>query len=77
MTRECHVRFCESAEVRFPRATHLVVGFERETDARRFWDAMRERLGEFALTLHPDKTRPRIASPGTAAARRPRARAAG
>ena len=25
MTRECHVRFCESAGVRSPRATHLVV----------------------------------------------------
>jgi hypothetical protein len=31
------------------RATPLVVGFEL--------DAMRERLGEFALSLHPDKTR--------------------
>jgi RNA-directed DNA polymerase len=57
MTRECHVRFCESAGVRSPRATHLVVGFEREGDARRFLDAMRQRLGEFALSLHPDKTR--------------------
>jgi group II intron reverse transcriptase/maturase len=38
-------------------ADDLVVGFEQETDARRFWDAMRERLEEFALTLHPDKTR--------------------
>ena len=25
MTRECHVRFCESAGVRSPRATHLFV----------------------------------------------------
>ena len=39
------------------RATHLIVGFQYETDARRFWDAMRERLGEYALSLHPDKTR--------------------
>ena len=57
MTRECHVRFCESAGVRSPRATHLVVGFQHETDARRFLDAMRERLQEFALSLHPEKTR--------------------
>src|SRR4051812_33819154 len=57
MTRECHVRFCESAGVRSPRATHLVVGFEHEADARRFWEAMRERVQEFALSLHPDKTR--------------------
>src|SRR3954466_14532187 len=35
----------------------IVIGFEHEADARRFWDAMRERLREFSLTLHPDKTR--------------------
>src|SRR5229473_4480357 len=29
----------------------------RATHARRFLDAMRDRLGEFALSLHPDKTR--------------------
>src|SRR5689334_11131269 len=57
MSREVHVRFCERAGVRFPRATRLVVGFEHEADARRFWDAMRARLGELALSLHPDKTR--------------------
>src|SRR4051794_10278592 len=39
-------------------ADNIVIGFEHETDARRFWDAMRERLREFSLTLHPDKTRP-------------------
>ena len=38
-------------------ADDTVVGFEHEADARRFWDAMRARLEEFALTLHPDKTR--------------------
>jgi RNA-directed DNA polymerase len=38
-------------------ADDLVVGFEHEADARRFWEAMRVRLEEFALTLHPDKTR--------------------
>ena len=38
-------------------ADDIVVGFEHEADARRFWDAMRERLEEFALSLHPDKTR--------------------
>ena len=38
-------------------ADDLAVGFEHEGDARRFLDAMRERLGEFALSLHPDKTR--------------------
>jgi RNA-directed DNA polymerase len=43
--------------VRLPSATRLVVGFEHESDARRFWDAMRKRLEEFSLSLHPDKTR--------------------
>jgi hypothetical protein len=38
-------------------ADDVVVGFERETDARRFWDAMRDRLQEFSLSLHPEKTR--------------------
>jgi RNA-directed DNA polymerase len=38
-------------------ADDVVVGFEHEADARRFWDAMRDRLEEFSLSLHPDKTR--------------------
>ena len=38
-------------------ADDIVVGFEHESDARRFWDAMRERLQKFSLSLHPDKTR--------------------
>jgi group II intron reverse transcriptase/maturase len=38
-------------------ADDIVAGFEHEDDARRFLDAMRVRLGEFALSLHPDKTR--------------------
>jgi RNA-directed DNA polymerase len=38
-------------------ADDIVIGFEYEADARHFWDAMRERLREFSLTLHPDKTR--------------------
>src|SRR5499433_335579 len=38
-------------------ADDIVVGFEHETDAWRFWDAMRERLEEFSLSLHPEKTR--------------------
>jgi group II intron reverse transcriptase/maturase len=38
-------------------ADDIVVGFQHESDARRFWDAMRDRLKEFALTLHPEKTR--------------------
>ena len=38
-------------------ADDFIVGFEYESEARRFLDAMRERLGKFALSLHPEKTR--------------------
>ena len=38
-------------------ADDIVVGFEHEADARRFWNAMQRRFEEFALSLHPDKTR--------------------
>jgi RNA-directed DNA polymerase len=38
-------------------ADDFIVGFEHEHDARRFWNEMRERLQEFALSLHPEKTR--------------------
>ena len=38
-------------------ADDIIIGFEHKSDARRFWDAMRERLAEFSLSLHPDKTR--------------------
>ena len=38
-------------------ADDLALGFEHEDDARRFLDAMRTRLEEFSLSLHPDKTR--------------------
>ncbi|HEV2038969.1 MAG TPA: group II intron reverse transcriptase/maturase [Casimicrobiaceae bacterium] len=38
-------------------ADDIVVGFEHETDARRFLDEMRARLEAFALSLHPEKTR--------------------
>jgi hypothetical protein len=38
-------------------ADDLVAGFDHEGDARRFLDAMHERLEAFSLSLHPDKTR--------------------
>jgi RNA-directed DNA polymerase len=38
-------------------ADDFIVGFQHETDARRFLEAMRKRLEEHALTLHPEKTR--------------------
>jgi group II intron reverse transcriptase/maturase len=38
-------------------ADDLVLGLQHEGDARRFLEAMRLRFEEFALSLHPDKTR--------------------
>ena len=38
-------------------ADDIVVGFQHADDARRFWKALRERLGAFALSLHEGKTR--------------------
>src|SRR5438309_4520949 len=38
-------------------ADDVVAGFEHEADARRFLDALRARFEEFALSLHPEKTR--------------------
>jgi RNA-directed DNA polymerase len=38
-------------------ADDFVVGFCRESDARRFRSELEERLGRFGLELHPEKTR--------------------
>jgi hypothetical protein len=38
-------------------ADDIVAGFQREADARRFWEQMRLRFEQFSLALHPDKTR--------------------
>jgi hypothetical protein len=35
----------------------FIVGFETRKEAEQFLSALRERLGQFGLTLHPDKTR--------------------
>ena len=57
MSGDAHVRICERPGVQLPWATRLVVGFEHEADARRFWDDMRKRFEGFSLSLNPDKTR--------------------
>ena len=36
-------------------ADDIVVGFEHEADARRFWDDMRKRFEEFSLSLNPSE----------------------
>src|SRR3954467_1539993 len=38
-------------------ADDFIIGFQHESDARRFLDEMRERLRKFALSLQPEKTR--------------------
>jgi group II intron reverse transcriptase/maturase len=38
-------------------ADDFIIGFQHEHEARRFLDELRERLGKFALSLHPEKTR--------------------
>ena len=38
-------------------ADDIVVGTDKQSDAKRFVQAMRSRLAQFMLTLHPDKTR--------------------
>ena len=35
----------------------LIVGFEHRDDAERFWSELRDRMGQFNLELHPEKTR--------------------
>ena len=57
MRRESHVRFCEGPGVQFPRATRLVIGFERKDDAERVYAVIGARMARYGLTLHPDKTR--------------------
>jgi RNA-directed DNA polymerase len=38
-------------------ADDIVVGFQHREEAEQFWQDMAQRLSEFALELHPDKTR--------------------
>ena len=45
-----HARFCESAGVRSPRATHLVMAFENFLDAKRVLAVLGKRLARF---FHP------------------------
>jgi RNA-directed DNA polymerase len=56
MTRECHVRFCESAGVRSPRATHLVICC-RPGNGTAATAAMRQRMTRLGLTVNETKSR--------------------
>jgi hypothetical protein len=62
ISREAYVRICERLGVQvpgptrpgaaMPRPTHLILGFQYQTDADRFLEKLRERLGKFGLELH-------------------------
>ena len=56
MSREVHVRFCESRGVRFPPATLLVVLCSSRAQAEQAQERATAILGELGLSLHPDKT---------------------
>jgi len=57
MRRESHVRFCEGAGVRFPRATRLVILCRSQKEAEGALAEVTEWTTAAALRLHPDKTR--------------------
>ena len=43
--------------MRLLRATHLIIGFETEDDARRVMDVLPKRFARFGLSIHPEKTK--------------------
>jgi RNA-directed DNA polymerase len=58
MSREIHVRFCESRGVRIPPATHLVVMVAgTKDDAEALWDEVAAVLAPMGLRLSEEKTR--------------------
>src|SRR5262249_9247850 len=56
MSREVHVRICEGVGVRFPRATRLVIGCEREGDARQVMAVRPKRCARVGLPIPPTQT---------------------
>jgi hypothetical protein len=57
MSGDAHVRFCEGVGVRFPRATRLVIHCVSLDQAQMVLEAVRGRLKECRLELHPEKTK--------------------
>ncbi len=57
MRRESHVRFGEGLGVRFPGATRLVIHCISEGQAKQVLEAVRGRLRQCGLELHPVKTK--------------------
>ena len=56
MRRESHVRFCESAGVKLPRATHLVI-LCRKGNADQALQQLRKIMSKLKLTVNEEKTR--------------------
>jgi RNA-directed DNA polymerase len=56
MSGDVHVRFCESAGVRLPRATLLVILCRTREEAEAALAAVQQWVETHGLTLHPDKT---------------------
>ena len=56
MRRETHVRFCESAGVKLPPATHLVVLCKSREEAEAALAEVSAFVADNGLRLHPDKT---------------------
>lgn len=42
---------------RFPRATHLILGFELESDVKQVMEVLPKRFNRYGLSLHPEKTK--------------------
>jgi RNA-directed DNA polymerase len=57
MRRESHVRFCESAGVKLPRATHPICHCKSAEEAQALWSALADRFAACKLVLHPEKTK--------------------
>ena len=57
MSGDVQVRFCERLGVRFPGPTHLVLGFQHRKEAERCLGQLRERMADYGLELHSEKTR--------------------
>jgi RNA-directed DNA polymerase len=57
MRREFHVRFCEGAGVRLPRATRRLVHCRTEQEAQAVKQALQVRFEQCGLEMHPTKTK--------------------
>src|ERR1035437_3222951 len=53
----CSQRWAQGDVVVVRYADDIILGFQHQTEADRFLENFRERLGKFGLELHPDKTR--------------------